>query len=192
MKNLASCLLAFGLAWASVESVLAVDRIAIVSEGGTARNWRTSPGVVPAVPAYPGIIADKSDDVCVSVGYLLKRDGTTSDFSLLKSWTGKDQGESSRARIDPFAQNAVAAVQQWRFVPAEGRRARLKPVYTSATFIFTTNPAADTERLRGHCAIGDLPAFVANAQAEAYRKGNLNKAQMERNRVQYPATINSR
>ena len=47
----------------------------------------------------------------------------------------------------------------------------------------------DREQLRSHCVIADLPEFIKKAQEEAYKKGNLNKGQMERNRVQNPPMI---
>jgi hypothetical protein len=172
-------------------AALAAERLTIVSEGASASLWRPDPAVPAMVPGYPSKLADKSEDVCIGIGFLLKEDGSTSDFSLLSSWGSKgQQGPGSGGRLDPFAQNAVAVVQRWRFVPLDGGgRTALKPLYTAATFAFSTNPTADLEALRGHCIIADLPAFVAKAQADAYKKGNLNKGQMERNRVQNPPTI---
>ena len=170
---------------------LAADRVTIVSEGVSASVWRPDPAVPPMTAAYPSKIVDKTEDVCIGIGYLLKEDGSTSDYSLLTSWGSKDEaGAQPGGRLDPFAQNAVAAVSRWRFVPLDGgKRSALKPLYTAATFAFSSNPAADLEALRGHCTIADLPAFVAKAQAAAYKKGNLNKGQMERNRAQNPAAI---
>ncbi len=78
---------------------------------------------------------------------------------------------------------------QWRFVPVDGGNASIKPVYTAATFAFTTNAGTDREQLRSHCVIADLPEFIKKAQEDAYKKGNLNKGQMERNRVQNPPMI---
>lgn len=178
-----------GLALAGL--ALAADRVTIVSEGVSASVWRPDPAVPPMTAAYPSKLADKTEDVCIGIGYLLKEDGSTSDYSLLTSWGSKDEaGAQPGGRLDPFAQNAVAVVSRWRFVPLDGgKRSALKPLYTAATFAFSSNPAADLEALRGHCTIADLPAFVAKAQAAAYKKGNLNKGQMERNRAQNPAAI---
>jgi len=178
-----------GLALAGM--TLAAERVTIVSEGVSASLWRPDPAVPPMTAAYPSKIVDKSEDVCIGIGYLLKEDGSTSDYSLLTTWGSKgEQGAEPGGRLDPFAQNAVAVVSRWRFVPLEGgKRAALKPLYTAATFAFSTNPAADLEALRGHCTIADLPAFVAKAQAAAYKKGNLNKGQMERDRMQNPPAI---
>lgn len=178
-----------GLALAGM--ALAADRVTIVSEGVSASVWRPDPAVPPMTAAYPSKIVDKTEDVCIGIGYLLKEDGSTSDYSLLTSWGSKNEAEAQPGgRLDPFAQNAVAVVSRWRFVPLDGgKRSALKPLYTAATFAFSTNPAADLEALRGHCTIADLPAFVAKAQAAAYKKGDLNKGQMERNRAQNPPAI---
>ena len=162
---------------------MGAERMNIVSEGGTAKDWQPAPGEVPATPGYPGIIADKSDEVCVSVGYMLNKDGSTSDFALLKSWSAKHSGDELSKYVDPFARNALAAVQRWRFVPAPDNR---KPhsAYTAATFAFSTNANADQAALRVRCQIENLPAFVAKAQADAYRRGDLKKGEMDRQRAQ--------
>lgn len=187
-KFLSTCVLC-GLALAGM--ALAADPVTIVSEGASASLWRPDPAVPPMAAGYPSKLADKTEDVCIGIGYLLKEDGTTSDYSLLTSWGSKgDAGAQAGGRLDPFAQNAVAVVSRWRFVPLDGgKRAALRPLYTAATFAFSTNPAADLEALRGHCRIADLPDFVAKAQAAAYKKGNPDKGRMERNRAQNPAAI---
>jgi hypothetical protein len=170
-------------------SGLASDHLIIVSEGGTGKDWKPAPDLAPASPAYPGVVADKSDQVCVSVGYLLNKDGSTSDFTLLKSWSAKHPaGAELDTYVDPFARNALAAVQRWRFVPVrEGSTPRA--AYTSASFAFSTDPAADQSALRGHCGIDNLKAFIAKKQADAYQRGNLKKGEIDRDRVNNPPDL---
>lgn len=171
-------------------SAVAADRMVVVNEGATAKTWAADPAKPRVVPGYPATFVDKSEDACVSIGYLLNRDGSTSDFTLLKSWGSRTPGSSEvQSRLDPLGQAAVAAVQQWRFIPAQGNRSRIKPVYTAATFAFSSQPGGDREAIRAHCIIADLPAFIAKAQADAYRRGNLQKGRLERDRVENPATI---
>lgn len=165
----------------------AQDRLSIVNEGETASLWRAV-AETHAMPAYPGIVADKSEDVCVSVGYMLKEDGSTSDFAVLKAWGSKtEKAKPTDPHFLPFSQNALAAVQRWRFASVAGATAKLRPVYTSATFAFTTT-GADADSLKGRCRIDDLSGFITKAQAEASRK-NLNRGQLDRNRQQNPDTI---
>lgn len=172
-------------------SAAAADKATILSEGGAAAYWRPVPESI-AMPAYPGIIADKSEDVCVGVGYMLNTDGSTSEFALLSAWGSRTDGKTKATdpHFLPFSQNALAAVQRWKFSSTSGPESRIKPIYTAATFAFTTTPGSDAATLRGHCTIADLPDFIAKAQAEAYRRrGNLNKNTMDRNRTQNPGQI---
>lgn len=179
--------LAAALALVLAGAAVAQDRLSIVNEGDTASLWRPVAEAY-AMPAYPGIVADKSEDVCVSVGYMLKEDGTTSDFAVLKAWGSRtEKAKPTDPHFLPFAQNALAAVQRWRFDSVAGATAKLRPVYTSATFAFSTT-GADVEGLKKHCRIGDLRDFIVKAQAEASRK-NLNRGQLDRNRQQHPDTI---
>jgi hypothetical protein len=165
------------------------ERAPIISEGGTSSFWSPAPGP-KVMPGYPSNAADPSEDACVSVGYMLNKDGTTSEFTLLKSWGAKTPDSiKGRAKLTPYAQLAIAAVQRWKFVPAQAEHAEIKPVYTAASFAFSNDPAANKEQLREHCVIGDLPAFIAQAQAEAYKRGNLKKGMQERARIMNPATI---
>lgn len=164
--------------------------LTILNEGDIAGLWRPVGDSVP-MPAYPGIVTDKSEDVCVSVGYLLKEDGTTSDFALLGAWGSKaEKAKPTDPHFTPFAQNSLAAVQRWRYQSVAGATAKLKPVYTAATFGFSTT-GANLEALKGRCRIADLRGFIAKAQAEASRK-NITRGRMERQRVQNPDTINAR
>jgi len=172
-------------------SVSAADKAAILSEGGAAQYWRPVPESI-AMPAYPGIVADKSEDVCVGVGYMLNTDGSTSEFAVLNAWGSKTDSKlkGTDPHFFPFAQNALAAVQRWKFASTSGSSSKVKPIYTAATFAFSTTPGSDAATLRGHCTIADLPDFIAQAQADAYRRrGNLNKGVLDRNRTQYPDQI---
>ena len=167
-------------------SAAAADKATILSEGGAGQYWRPVAETI-AMPAYPGIIADKSEDVCVGVGYMLNSDGSTSDFAVLNAWGSKtdNKTKATNPHFLPFAQNSLAAVQRWKFSSTSGPGSKVKPIYTAATFAFTTTPGADAAALRGHCTIADLLDFIAKAQAEAYgRRGNLNKNTMDRNRAQ--------
>ena len=82
-------------------------------------------------------------------------------------------------------------MQRWKFESTSVGNAKIKPVYTATTFAFTTNAAADVQQIKANCRIDDLPAFIAKAQADAYRRrGNLDKGRMERQRQStagYPA-----
>lgn len=150
---------------ALIGSAAAADKKTILSEGGVALYWRPVPESI-AMPAYPGIVADKSEDVCVGIGYMLNTDGSTSDFAVLNAWGSKTDGNTKATgpHFLPFAQNALAAVQRWKFSSASGPGSTVQPIYTAATFAFTTTPGTDATTLRGHCTIADLPGFIADTR----------------------------
>ena len=171
-------------------SATAADKVTILSEGGASPYWRAIPETI-AMPAYPGIVADKSEDVCIGVGYMLDSDGSTGEFAVLNAWGSKTaQAKPTDAHFLPFSQNALAAVQRWKFATTGGGSAKVKPIYTAATFAFSTTQGGDIGAVRGHCTIADLADFIARVQAEAYRRrGNLNKGVLDRNRTQYAPVI---
>src|SRR5687768_14057954 len=96
-----------------VGGVAAADRVDVVSENSENKIWAPPPA--PLAPAYPAIVKD-NDQVCVGVGYMIEKDGSTSGFIVLKSWSrAHGSGDKAAPAIDPFARNALAAVSQWKF-----------------------------------------------------------------------------
>jgi hypothetical protein len=143
-------LLFVALTAAALPVVAADNRIRIADEGKIGDQWSLVPGT-QLMPPYPDAYANDPEEVCLVVGYLVNADGTTSDFSLLKSWTS---GSNSRTRKDfwsEFADMSSRALAQWRYAPKD---AASSPVYTAATFVFgRPDNAADT---RTHCEVSDL------------------------------------
>jgi hypothetical protein len=176
--------LALGLAVAGIASAGAP---AILSEGGATTYWR--PAAAFPDPGVPAGVPDANEDVCVSVGYQIQADGSTSEYSLLNSWTSKhSRGLPSKDAYALYAQMAVATLMQRKFVPAEAGATKPPAVYTAATFAYSGRADADRAAIRARCAIADLPEFIAKAQREATRKG-IKRGEMERNRVQNPPSM---
>jgi hypothetical protein len=170
-------LLAGALALASIASASA-ERIDIVSEGATNKIW--APPAQPLAPAYPAIVKD-NDQVCVGVGYMIEKDGSTSGFMILRSWSrAHGSGDDANPAIEPFARNALAAVQQWKFSPLQAGKER--KVYTATTFAFDREATGDAAELKHKCVVGNLSAFIDKAKGDAFRTGNLNKAEQESQR----------
>jgi hypothetical protein len=170
-------LLAGALALASIASA-AAERIDIVSEGATNKIW--APPAQPLAPAYPAIVKD-NDQVCVGVGYMIEKDGSTSGFMILRSWSrAHGSGDDANPAIEPFARNALAAVQQWKFSPLQAGKER--KVYTATTFAFDREATGDAAELKHKCVVGNLSAFIDKAKGDAFRTGNLNKAEQESQR----------
>jgi hypothetical protein len=122
-------------------------------------------GVPLAVPVYPPSMVSRKDQVCVSIGYLLHEDGTTSDFALLKAWTSAGNDEPEAGYWQAFAESAGDALRQWRFQPRP-EVAQAKPVYTVATFVFGGAPAQN----RSKCAVPNLIARLRELKAARARR----------------------
>jgi hypothetical protein len=141
---------------ATMLPAFADNRIRIADEGKIGDAWSPVPAT-QLMPPYPDQYAKDPEEVCLVVGYLVNADGTTSDFSLLKSWAS---GSNSRSRKDfwtAFADLASRALAQWKYTPKDPATA--KPVYTAATFVFG-KPASAAET-KTHCEVSDLTERLA-------------------------------
>lgn len=167
------------VAAAAAATATAADRRLIIVSEGVSRDWQRATGTVATVPGYPPVVADRSADVCVGIGYLIGKDGLPSEFTVLKTWSSAQPDAKKTLGLDPFTQSAVGTVQGWRFEPVAGKRSP-KPNYTAATFAFSSKPATDKGELIGRCKVSDLPSFIAEAQAEAFKRGNINKGLIDR------------
>jgi hypothetical protein len=127
------------------------DRIPIVDEGGIAGQWTAVPGT-QLIPPYPPAYAGNPDEVCLVVGYLVNADGTTSDFSLLKSWASGGNRRDRDGFWKEFGDLASRALAQWRYAPRDAASA--EPVYTAATFVFGRPDAVTATK--AHCEVSDL------------------------------------
>lgn len=146
----------------------AAEGIPVVNEGGIKDRWMLAPGVPLAVPQYPAQFARRHDTVCIGVGYLLKPDGTTSDFALLKGWTSAGAGEPESGYWAAFAESAGDALKQWRFKPRP-EVAQAKPVYTVATFVFGGGPGSAAQQ-RSRCAVPNLVVRLRELKAARDRR----------------------
>lgn len=157
----------------------AQEKVRVVNEGGIRDEWTLSPGAKLAAPGYPGAFAERGDNVCLAVGYRINPDGSTSDFSLLKSWSSST-GESEPAEgfWDAFSQASVAALQLWKFTPKPEIRAP-RAVDTVATMTFMGKQAEDPAGLRGKCGIKDLATFLEQVKADMAKRGDMNRHQLK-------------
>lgn len=151
-----------------VAPAFAGQSIDVADEGGIKDKWMLKEGVPLAVPAYPLAFAQRKDEVCVSVGYLLRADGTTSDFALVKAWNSAEgDDEPVPGYWAAFAAAAGDALAQWQF-QRRPEVARAEPVYTVGTFIFGAKAGASA--LREHCRIPNLSAHLRDLRDTAGRR----------------------
>ncbi len=158
----------------------AQDAVRIANEGAIRDKWMLADGVKLAAPGYPAAFATRGDNVCVAIGYSIKSDGTTSDFTLLKAWTSSTaEKEPVHGFWDAFAQVSAGALSQWKFKPRPEVSSPL-PVYTVATMHFMGKHATDAAALRNHCRISDLSTLVQAQKSNKYQRGTLERNEMER------------
>jgi len=151
-----------------------------------AASQRWQPIGALAVPSAP---PGAGSDACVNLGFLVDSNGATSAFAVLRAWSSDTvAGENDDPQLDLYARHAAAAVQTWRFRAAAGNTKR-RPVYTQATFVFRAQRGADAALLRARCEVGDLRTHVEQAYGRKFRRGDLGKGQLDRNRQQYPWQI---
>lgn len=175
-------LVACVLSLVSLHVVAEEQRPRIVNEGGIKDQWTLAEGVPLAAPGYPAHLVEQGDSVCLALGYAIQPDGSTSDFSVVKSWSSG--GNQPDAYWDAFAQASAGAVSQWKFAPrAEVNKPQ--PTYTVATMQFMGKPAMDGAELRGHCRIEDLAATVAKSSRNNPMNSRVRRdiEQAERNRM---------
>lgn len=151
-------------------NVGAAEGYKLVNEGEIGNDWALADGVKLSVPGYPVAFAERGDNVCVALGYAIKPDGTTSEFTVLKKWnssTGATEKEPAQGYWDAFVQAGANSVAQWKFKP---RVAGTTPraTFTVTTLSFVGQPESDATALRGECAVGDLAAFVQEQKASAF------------------------
>lgn len=154
-------------------AAVAADPIRVANEGGIKNAWMLAPGAKLAAPAYPPQFASRGLDVCVSIGYLINADGSTSDFALLDGWNSEtNTREPEEGFWAAFAQASGAALQQWRFQPRP-EIARPTPVYTVATMSFGKPGATASPELRQRCKIADLHEHLSIIRADPGKRRQI-------------------
>jgi hypothetical protein len=142
-----------------VATAASAGRVTIVSESELGKRWSQTPESARFVAGYPAAVANKSQDVCINLGFMINEDGSTSNYTLMQAWSSATpDAEAFKRNSEPFVQNAAATVQRWHFAPTDKPHA----VYTSATMAFRGGQASE-EEVRAHCRIADLERFVADA-----------------------------
>ena len=162
---------------------LAGEKVRVVNEGGIKDQWTLAEGVKLAAPGYPAALLERGDSVCIALGYAIKPDGTTSDFSIVKSWSSAGQDQPDEY-WDAFAQASAGAVSQWAFAPRPDV-AEPQPTYTVATMQFMGKPSMDGAELRGHCRVDDLVAQLKRNERNSPMNSQVRRdiEQAQRNRA---------
>lgn len=175
---------ALALAMILSGAAVAQDKQRIANEGTIGDKWMLADGVQLATATYPASLAPRGGSACIALGYLIGKDGTTSDFAVLKQWNS-EAGEDAPVEgyWQAFAQAGADAVSQWRFKARPGVDV-VVPTYTVATLGFQGGKQAiDPATLRGHCQIDDLADQLARVKSKQFQRGDTLKQDMEKNRM---------
>jgi hypothetical protein len=132
--------------------------IDIANEGGIRNRW-TLAGEL-ALPVYPDGFANAQRDVCLSIGYQINEDGTTSNFRVLQQWNSQTDGiEPVDGFWSAFVGAGVDAISQWKFAPRP-EVGPARPVFTVATLTWKTRADTWPNQLRRRCQIDNLAAWL--------------------------------
>jgi len=165
------------LGLALVAALAHAEGIRVTNEGGIRDAWTLPPGTKLAIPAYPAAYSATPSETCVAIGYLIRADGSTSDYALVKSWTATEVPKADeQAYWGAFARAAAGALQQWRFQPRP-EVTTPRPVYTVATFVFGSARPLD---LRARCAIPDLAGHLRRLRDDRGSRRLMNAAVWDR------------
>jgi hypothetical protein len=155
---------------------------AISNEGSIGAKWMLADGakIVPA--SYPPSLANRKENVCMALGYLIGEDGKTSSFAVLKQWNSTGEAREPVAGYwKALAEAGAAAVSQWRFKPKPGVKV-VVPTYTVTTISFRLDPAAADPSIK--CRIPDLADHIAGMRAKPFEQGGINRQLQEHERIE--------
>jgi hypothetical protein len=157
----------------------AAKKTQFVSEADLPSSWVLAPGVRPVVAGYPSGDGPRRD-VCVSIGYVIGADGTPSEFTFLKAWDASQPAANLGVESVPtFARMGSAVLGMRRYAPAQSASSP-RPVFTAASFGFAGSGALPEPEIRAHCQIDDLETFVTEHRQDDYKRGTMNKANLDR------------
>ncbi|HJR74667.1 MAG TPA: hypothetical protein VJ806_13635 [Luteimonas sp.] len=167
---------------------MAADKVRIVNEGGIRDEWMLADGVKLVAPGYPSGFTERGDSVCVAMGYSIKPDGTTSDFSVVKAWNSAAQDkEPVPGYWDAFSQASAQALSQWKF-KARPEVSKPQPTYTVATMTFMGKDGTDPAGLRSKCGISDLASLVQEQKSSRFLNSRTRAEQENMRRAQNDAS----
>jgi hypothetical protein len=164
----------FGLAAAAsalfATAALASGRVTIVSEQDASRAWTPTPEAKLVVAGYPRASNNPARDACITIGYMIDKEGKTSNFVAMNAWSSVIGEDKASPGLEPYVQNAAATVSLWRFAPV----GKARQIYTSHSFAFAGSKTLAEEDIRARCRISDLQAFVDAAALDNPEQARLN------------------
>lgn len=109
-------------------------------------------GGKPLVPAYPHELLESREEACLTVGYVIRSDGSVSDARILAS-THSSRSPMTRRR---FESEALKTVKRWRHKPGPDNVGRLPAVAQKAVEFSIVGSAS----LRSGCSFLETDALL--------------------------------
>lgn len=110
----------------------------------------------PRVPGYPsallGSLEQVREEACLTIGYIVRGDGTVSDARVLAATHTSRSAMTRRA----FESQALKAVKRWRYEPGPGNADRV-PAVAQATVDFSI---MGSPNLRSGCQVLETDALI--------------------------------
>jgi TonB family protein len=137
---------ALAAADSSVEATVAKDEVLVVAEQELPRLWRY---VRYPVPAFDRRQVREHGPACVTLGFVIERNGRPSTIRVLKA-----------SPPDVFNAAAIAALAKMRYEPGPENEART-PVYSTITYTafrgFGNKPEREAARIASKCDMKIVP-----------------------------------
>jgi hypothetical protein len=157
-RVLLAALLALALpaAGAQEQAVADTKRLLLVNVDDGGRYWRLDEAQARGAPKYPRELIREGIGGCVSIGFVIEPDGSTSGFRPLVTWTTRQSRQASLA----FTRALEDLVRHQRYAPGPENPQRERGfASTWANFGITRDGSRPDMRDAG-CRIEDLGAFM--------------------------------
>lgn len=137
----------------------------VVLNSDDKRYWQMDVDSAPLKqPRYPFELLRAGVSGCVSLGFFIETDGTSSGYRVLQSRvSGKKLGtKNTKIASALFSKASLESLVQARFVAGPENPSKRR-AFTQITFSYS----ADTNPLKISCAISNLPVFLSAKEARA-------------------------
>lgn len=180
MKSFHPALVLLPLALLAATAAMAQQPERIADEGTIGDKWALADGVPLAQAVYPPQMAARGNSACIALGYLIGKDGKTSDFQMIKAWNSEaGEDEPVEGYWQAFAGAGAEAVSQWQFKPRPEVTDAV-PTRTVATLGFQGPKGGTPAEVRGHCKISGLEGYLAELARKPRDTTDMNRHALDK------------
>lgn len=170
LTSLCIVVLAFGSVsisnLAAAQTKLNLDDTLVVLNSEDKRYWQMDVANAPLKqPIYPVGLIRANVSGCVSIGFFIEPDGTTSGYRILKSSVigARLSTKQKKIALAMFSKSALGSLVAARFVAGSGNPSKQRG-FSQVPYTFSTAP--NEKKIQGKCRIADLAVFLESSEAE--------------------------